>query len=100
VSGNIGLSDADEYCAIQRDTPHRNSVGAPGQRGVNLSAREPNRLRSGVSSPKKVSKAIAAQNIAATILCASAAPLFTSPVRHHAAQVFTGFGRSPPALNI
>jgi hypothetical protein len=100
VSGNIGLPDADEYCALQRDTSRGNGVGAPGQRGVNLSAREPNMLRSGISSPKKVSKAIAAQRVASTILCASGALLVTSSLRHGAAQVFTGFGRSPPALNI
>jgi hypothetical protein len=100
VSGNIGLPETDDNCALQRDTSRGNAVGAPGQRGVNLSAREPNRQRSGISSPKKVSKAIAAQKIASTVLSASGALLITSSLRHGAAQVFTGFGRSPPALNI
>jgi hypothetical protein len=99
VSGNIGLGDTDEYCALQRNTQSSKAVGAPGQRGVNLSAREPNRLRAGVSSPKRILKAVAARGTASAILRASGALHIFSSASHDAAQVFRGLGRSPPALN-
>jgi hypothetical protein len=100
ASGAVGLTDRDEDQAFRQESSSRKAIEAQGQRGVALSAREPNRLRSGISTQKKSSKALSPQRAASAALRTAGFLYIPSSTHCGAAQVFTGFGRSPPSLSL
>src|SRR4051794_30917812 len=93
AAGATGLTDRDEDQIFQKETSKRSSIESESQRGINLSARGPNRLRSGISTLKKSSKALSSLRAASAALRTAGYVYVPNSTHRGNAQAFTGLGR-------